>query len=119
MSRQTVISRKMSLLILATLATLHTACHRTPAETSFGVEGSTLSCTDEKCDIVFVVDNALPNTTRIKYRAVLYNFREEIVFEVSEEIEMPELEKTKVSKTVSVIERPERLRVTVTTLQGL
>lgn len=119
MSRLSAINRRKNLLVFATLATFHVGCDRTPAETSLGVEGTTLSCADGKCDIVFYVDNQMPDPTRIKYRAVLSDVREEVIFELSDEIELPALEKTKVSQTVSVIERPDRLRVTVTTLHGL
>lgn len=111
-------SRKINLLVVATLATIHVGCHRAPLETSFGVEGASFSCADGECDIVFFVDNQMPDATRIEYRALLSGFREQVVFELSDEIELPALEKTKVLRTVSVNERPARLRVTVTTLSG-
>lgn len=112
-------NRKIMLLVFAALATIHAGCHRTPAETSFGVEGANLSCAEGKCDIVFFVDNQMPDSMRITYRAVLSDIREEVLLELSDEIELPALEKTKVSRTVSVIERPDRLRVNVATLHGL
>jgi hypothetical protein len=119
MRRLSTISRKMILLLLATSATVLAGCNQTPAEGSFGVEGTTLSCEDDRCDIVFFVDNQFRHSVEIRYRAVLSNVREGAFFELSDQIELPALKKTRVSRTVSVIEQPDRLQVTVTTLQDL
>ena len=119
MSKLSILSRKTILSIVVVFAAIQASCHRTQLETSFGVEGARFSCADQQCDIVFFVDNQMPNPTRIEYRALLSDSREQVMFELSDELELPALEKTKVERTVSATDRPARLRVTVTTLNGL
>ena len=109
----------LKFLVLATLAIVHTGCDRTPAEASFGVDGTTFSCADNECDVVFFGDNQFPHSMEVRYRAVLSDAREGVILELSKRIKLPALEKTKVSETVVVTRPPDRLRVTVTTLQGL
>lgn len=87
-----------------------------PADTSFGVEGGTFSCVDNECDITFYINNQMPHSVDISYKAVLSTADMQPVYQLSERIEVPALEKARVSRTVSVSEQPERLRVTVTTL---
>lgn len=119
MHRAVTINRYRNLLVLATLALVNTACQQTPADTSFGVDGTSFSCVDNQCDIVFFVDNQFPDAMEIRYRAVLSNVHEGVVLELSDRITLPALQKTRVSETVEVTGRPDRLQVTVTTLQGL
>lgn len=112
------IGKFRDLLFLTILALVHTGCERTAQETSFGVEGTSFSCVDDLCEITFMVDNQFPHPVKIMYRAVLSSVGAGAILEVSDRINLPALEKTKVSRTVSVTNRPDRLRVTVTTLQG-
>ena len=105
--------------ILAILATAAAGCQETPEDVSFGIDGSSFVCESMKCDVVFFIDNQQPHPVRIEYRAKLSRLGGEVILDFSDEIEIPARERFKVSRTVSVSEHPERLRVTVTTLQGL
>ena len=107
------------LVMLATLATVLGACQRPPEETSFGVGGSYFDCIDEKCTLVFSVDNGMPQPVKARYRAVLSDERGGTVVELSDDIEIPGNETLEVTRTVSVSGHPDRLKVTVTTLNGV
>lgn len=112
-------SRIARLEYVAMLAMLLVGCGAAPTETSFGIDGSTFSCQNEECEIVFSVDNQMPHSMKIRYRAELSSIRQGVVLAFSDETEVPALERTMISRVVSVSERPDRLQVTVTTLKGL
>ena len=106
------------ILVIAVLFITQTGCQRAPAETTFGVEDTKFHCVGNECDISFFVNNQMPHSVDIRYKAVLSDAQKRSIIEISKRRELPALEKTRISETVTVPGQPARLRVTVTTLQG-